>query len=132
MTRVLPHILALVLVAGCGPSGPAVGTVTGLVTLDGQPLKSGLIRFVPADGQSQTADGPIADGRFTVAVPIGEKKVQISAPKAGRKIKMYDTPDSPVVEETTELLPARYNVNTELTMTVAKGQQEKNFPLKSR
>ena len=68
----------------------------------------------------------------TATVPPGEKRVEISAAKVVRKIKMYDTPDSPVVDETAELLPARYNVHSELTMTVQKGAQEKRFDLKSK
>jgi hypothetical protein len=54
--------------------------VTGTVTLDGRPLESGLIRFVPTDGQTATADATIANGQFTATVPVGEKRVSISAP----------------------------------------------------
>src|SRR5437763_2737138 len=108
------------LAGGCS-SEPAKASVTGEVTLDGQPLKQGLIRFVPADGKGPTADAPIADGRFTARVPPGEKRVQVSAPKVTGRIKMYDTPDSPVVEQTAELLPDRYNVRTELTWTLTAG-----------
>src|SRR5262245_22811185 len=98
-------VLAAGLVAGCTPSGAKSGTVTGLVTLDGQPLKSGLIRFVPTDGKTPTADAPITDGRYSALVPLGEKRVEISSGKVVGKTKMYDTPDSPVVEQTVELLP---------------------------
>jgi hypothetical protein len=124
-------LAALALLAGCS-GGPAAGTVSGEVTLDGQPLKQGLIRFVPADGKTATADGPIADGKYSVAVPAGEKKVEISAAKVVGRHKMYDTPDSPVVEDSVELLPARYNVRSELTYTVTKGPQEKKFDLTSK
>ncbi len=41
------------------------GTVAGTVTLDGAPLKAGMIRFVPADGGTATADAPISEGKFS-------------------------------------------------------------------
>src|SRR4051794_34250251 len=86
------------------------GTVTGNVTLDGQPLKSGLIRFEPADGKTPTADALITDGKFSASVPPGDKKISISATKVVGTKRVYETPDSPTVDVTQELLPAKYNV----------------------
>jgi hypothetical protein len=124
-------LAALASAAGCSDNAE-LGTVAGIVTLDGQPLAKGEIRFVPADGQSATAGAAIAEGKFTASVPPGEKKVQISAPKVTGKKKMYDTPDSPTVDIVQELLPARYNVQSELTITVGHGTQEEKFELKSK
>jgi hypothetical protein len=45
---------------------------------------------------------------------------------------MYDTPDSPTVDIVAELLPAKYNVNSELKMTVDGAAQEQNFNLQSK
>jgi hypothetical protein len=124
-------LAAFVSTAGCSDKAE-LGTVAGIVTLDSQPLPAGEIRFVPADGQSATAGATIAEGKFTAAVPPGEKKVQISAPKVTGKKKMYDTPDSPTVDIVQELLPARYNVQSELMITVGNGTQEEKFELKSK
>jgi hypothetical protein len=107
------------------------GSVSGTVTLDGQPLKSGNIRFVPADGQTATADAAITDGQFTATMPPGEKKVSISAPKVTGKKRVYETPDSPMIDIVEELLPAEYNVRSTLTLNVAPGDQSKDFELKS-
>jgi len=106
--------------------------VSGEVTLDGKPLKEGVIRFVPEDGKSPTADAPVADGKFQATVPAGKKRVEISAPKVVGKRKMYDTPDSPVVDEVAELIPAKYNVRSELTLTVGRGAQKEKFELKGQ
>jgi hypothetical protein len=106
--------------------------VTGTVTLDGRPLESGLIRFVPTDGQTATADATITHGEFTVTVPVGEKRVSISAPKVTGKRKMYDTPDSPTMDVIEELLPARYNAQTELTTSITAGDQPAEFALTSK
>ena len=132
LSKAAPLLLvSLAIAAGCSQQ-TSQGTVTGTVTLNGQPLPAGEIRFVPADGQSATAGGTISGGKFTVAVPPGDKKVQISAPKVTGKKKMYETPDSPTVDIVEELLPPRYNVQTELTLTVGNGTQEEKFELQSK
>ena len=116
-------LFCAVLVAGC--SAPTdKGTVQGSVTLDGQPLATGLVRFVPKEGGTATADAPIAEGKFTAVVPMGEMRVEITAPKVTGKRKMYETPDSPTVDIVGELLPARYNVRSELTLKVEPGSHE--------
>lgn len=121
-------LLLVAVLAGCSSQG-ATGTVEGTVTLNGQPLEQGLIRFVPVDGQSQPADATITSGKFTAIVPVGDFRVEITAPKVVGQVKMYNTPDSPTVDKIEEAIPAKYNVNTELKMTVPKGKTEKNFEL---
>jgi hypothetical protein len=116
--------------SGCS-SDSGKGTVSGIVTLDGQPLKSGLIRFVPVDGRTPTADTTITDGEFSAEVPIGEKRVSISAPKVVGKRPAYQTPNAPMIDIVEELLPARYNVTSELTINVTGGRQDAPFELKS-
>src|SRR6187401_2656579 len=93
------------------------GTVTGDVTLDGQPLKSGIIHFESVDGKAATADATIADGKYSVEVPPGEKRISISAPKVTGKRKVYDIPDSPTVDTIEELLPPKYNAQSDLKLT---------------
>ena len=115
---------------GCS-SDPNKGTVSGTVILDGQPLQSGLIRFVPVDGQTSTAEATITDGEFSVEVPVGEKLVSISAPKVVGKRPAYQTPNAPMIDIIEELLPARYNVTSELTLNVTAGRQDAEFKLES-
>jgi hypothetical protein len=132
LLRLLALIVLCGVVAGC--TGDAnKGTVNGTVTLDGQPLKSGLIRFDPVDGQTATADAPITDGKFTAVVPIGERKVWISSPKVTGKRKAYtDVPDSPMVDIVEELLPPRYHVASQQKITITAGEQTPTFDLKSK
>jgi len=128
--RRLVLVAAVLAAAGCGEG--STSTVTGTVTLDGQPLQEGVVRFVPADGKGQTASAEVKDGKFTATLPKGEMRVEFSAPKVVRQTKMYDTPDSPVVDETVELLPARYNVQSTLKITVKGGSQSEKFDLTSQ
>jgi hypothetical protein len=127
---VVVSVMLALACAGC-KSDSSQGTVHGTVTLDGAPLASGIVRFVPADGRTATSDATIADGKFTANVPVGEKRVTISAPKVVGKRKMYETPDSPMVDVIEELLPARYNLRSELSITVSAGSQEAEYPLTS-
>jgi len=124
-------LIALVGIAGCIGSS-TLGTVKGTVTLDDQPLKEGVVRFVPVDGKSQTASADIKDGKFTAAVPVGEMQVEFSAPKVVNRRKVYDTPDSPMVDEVAELLPERFNVKSQLRIIVMRGSQDETFSLKSK
>ena len=64
------------ILSGCSADSKH-GAVSGTVTLDGQAIKTGVIRFVPVDGRTATADAAIADGKFTANVPPGEKRVEI-------------------------------------------------------
>jgi len=116
---------------GCS-TGPAVGTVTGEVTFDGQPVKDGHISFTPVDGQGQTGGAKIVDGRFKAEqVPATKMKVEIHGNKpTGRKIKAYDTPQSPSFDEVVELLPPKYNFQSELTLDVKRGSQDVKYDLK--
>ena len=127
-----PTLLAVaILCAACSGQG-AQGIVEGQVTYNGQPLKEGLIRFVPVGGASQTADAPIVDGKYTATTPVGEFRVEVTASKVVGKSKMYDTPDSPAVDVVEQVIPAKFNVNSELRVTVEKGKLEKNFELSDK
>jgi hypothetical protein len=104
------------------------------VTLDGVPLKSGQIRFVPVDGQSSTAGAAITDGKYQAKVPVGEKSVEITSEKEGPARKMYgEAPaGSPPTGAGRELIPAKYNARTELKIDVKAGDEQHDFDLTSK
>jgi hypothetical protein len=118
-------------VAGCG--GRTTGEVSGTVTFDGKPVEAGGITFVPVDGKSPTTGGVLKDGQYKVlSVPVGAAKVVINGTKVIGKKKLYDSPDSPEMPLATELLPDKYNKDTELRFDVNAGQNQKNFDLHSK
>ena len=121
--------IALFILPCLGGCSGKEGNVSGEVTLDGHPLKEGIIRFVPVDGQTAAADAPIVNGKFNAKVPAGEKRVEISAPKVVGTQKMIDEPGAKEVDEIGELVPERYNARSELTMKVESGKQQKSFAL---
>jgi hypothetical protein len=127
----LAGVLALLgLTAGCG--GQPKAKVSGTVTLDGQPIENGTIMFYPKSGKGQSAGGAITNGKYNVEASVGEMSVAISASKVVGKQKMYDTPDSPVLDKVVEMLPAQYNTLTKLTATLKPGTNDNvNFDLTS-
>lgn len=116
-------------VSGCG--GQEQATVRGSVKLNGEPLKSGTIRFEPVDGRTASAAGVIADGRYQVEMPPGEKRIQISAMKVVGRRQVYEgDPNSPVVDDVREMIPPQYNSASTLTFSAAPGSQTKDFDLR--
>ena len=83
-------VAVLFLTAGCA-DGPPYGDVSGAITLDGEPLKEGVIRFVPVDGRTPTASALIADGKFREQVPVGTHRVEVSARKLLAAVEEGDT-----------------------------------------
>ena len=82
----------LVTFAGCG-GGPDIelAQVSGTVQLDGKPIQSGTISFIPLDLAGPTAGAQIIDGAYFIGgengVYIGECRVEISAMKKTQLIQ---------------------------------------------
>jgi hypothetical protein len=86
-----PRLLAaglLVVLAGCGDKRPTRVPVSGQVLIDGEPLKFGVIRFIPDDGRPSSGNLD-ASGRFTLrcfedddGAVLGHHKVAIFANEA--------------------------------------------------
>lgn len=73
-------LLCLAGLWGCSKEGPT-GTVSGTVTLDGEPVKEGFVSFVSSQGYS--GQGKIgAGGAYTLDVPLppGEYMASVGPP----------------------------------------------------
>ena len=130
-------LLALAVAAGtAGCSGEApYGDVRGDVTLDGKPLEEGVIRFVPIDGKTSTASELINGGKFSVKVPVGSHRVEISSPKLPKGIASAKQMKRGTVDEGAaleEMIPERYNNRSELKAEVSRGANEVRYDLKSK
>src|SRR3982750_3330474 len=91
------------LTAGCSDGK---SSVTGSVTLDGQPISQGAITFVK-QGSVLTREGAvITGGAFHATLPPGEYKVELNAQKVvgKRKQKGFDGKDEEL-EITEEAFP---------------------------
>ncbi|MCI0359744.1 MAG: carboxypeptidase-like regulatory domain-containing protein [Planctomycetaceae bacterium] len=131
----LVGITALLAMA-CGCSGDAAGSVSGSVTLDGQPLAKGLITFSGEGKAAGTGGSSIAAGKYTVkGLPPGKYHVQI----AGEPENKFIEPNSPEAQRTltdeeiramSDPLPAG-TMGTTQTLQVNAGEQTHDFALKS-
>jgi hypothetical protein len=122
----------LVSVTGCGPNdGLQRVRVHGRVTYQGQPVMDGQIRFSPDPGtEGPLSIAKIIDGEYAHdaqgGVPAGTHQIRFLA--WDHKLPI---PQGPTDPERPQLLPAKYNTESELTITIEAqgGWLEKNFEL---
>jgi len=80
--RFVAAALGALVAAGCGEDPTTTRVVSGSVTVGGEPVAEGQVRFVPIDGMSGPASlGRIADGHYRIesrgGVPVGTHRVEI-------------------------------------------------------
>ena len=120
---------ALSVAIGCS-SQPALPTATvrGTVTLDGQPLKEGVIVFTK-EGEVPR-ELPIVAGRYEGTVYVGQNHIQFAAYREKRQ--RFAT--GPGVEEASRenIIPSKYNQESTLTREVQRGENQFDFQLESK
>lgn len=116
-------------ITGCSRSdAPPVGKVTGIVTLNGQPVPSASITFIPTEGGRPATGETDANGEYTLTfstrlrgAKVGNNKVVIgTARDAGDK--------APAVRES---IPDRYNHKSDLFVDVQAGSNQFDFHLEA-
>ena len=117
----------LLLAVGCGPQ---LMTIEGTVTLDGAPVETGTISFVPADGKGATVGGEIKGGSYRIQAEkeaaLGSKTVNItSIRKTGKMIEAGPpAPEGTMVEDL-------QTVSSTDSCEIVAGENRQNFELKS-
>jgi hypothetical protein len=133
------------LIVGC--SGGDVSTLSGTVTFEGQPLAEGNLRLMPADGGAGhgagakivngsydiPSSGGLTPGRYSVMISSTRAATTEETARMGAGGEGGDDPDEEEGEgdapPQVQLIPARYNVATTLSVTVDKGANTENFDL---
>ena len=151
MVRLLASVVACSLVClaciGCGPDGPDLGTVSGKVTMDGQPLTNGLITFEPEAGGRASIGKTDSSGQYTLiwaeqkGAVIGSHRVSVTTITEAEAVEEMGSDSDAYAQqamgdtsaydqaEVTEPIPARYNVSTELVEEVTSGANTINLEL---
>lgn len=136
-------IVALLVCTGCGGEAIQVAkNVSGVVTLNGKPLPNASVTFVPAASKGNQNAGPTAQG---ITDASGKFKLDVGPETSGAVVghcRVYITTligqpgaddrdaGGPMAVQK-DKLPAKYNMNTELSFDVpSEGTDSANFDLK--
>jgi hypothetical protein len=136
-TRLLV-LLGLLAATGCG-APYRVAVVSGKVTLNGKPLPGAWVHFAPRSSQDNRNPGPTShgqtdnEGKYTLQIDpehpgsvVGKCRVFISLRPGGKPGAQPDAGG----RTGQELLPRRYNEETELTFDVPReGTNRADFAL---
>lgn len=124
----LAAVLTLLAASGCGQNPYGTHSVTGTITLDGQPLPSARVMFSPTAGRPSSA---ITDEqghyelhyiRDIMGAEAGQHSVSITT-----EAEPFENGQYPP-----ERIPRHYNAATTLTANVEEGTNEINFELQSK
>ncbi len=137
--------MLIILQLGCTTSDqPDLGQVTGTITLEGMPLTGVAVVFQPESGRPARGMTD-AEGRYdltyirqTKGTKIGPNRVEIAPSEEGEGSSDVETGDGepqPVTRLSKSgkpLVPARYNVQSELKADVQPGDNTFDFQLESK
>ena len=121
--------ISLVSQSGCSQED---SNVSGVITLDGQPLENAKVEFLPTSESGRIANGRTkSDGNFklttmkTASVLPGDYRVKITT-------SMTTGTSDADLKVMPERVPAKFNKRTELTRTVKEGPNQFDFELLSK
>jgi hypothetical protein len=123
-------LLSTLLLSGCGSGDLELGSVSGTVTLDDRPLAEAIVEFQPASGSPSEG---VTDSAGKYQLRHTAKKKGALLGKHQVRITLSTRTDAQGQKvDVSQLLPARYNRNSELTAEVKPGSNKFDFPLKSK
>lgn len=127
----VPLLIAFV---GCSSTeSPELLDVGGTVTLDGKPVDGALVEFVPDFGRPShgvtdaSGDYALAYTQSKTGALVGRHTVKITT---GRELITFEGKVAQAAVK--EIIPKRYNVESELTAEVTRDNREIHFELQSR
>ena len=130
MSRLTILACGLLLTAGCGSSN--IGTVTGTVTMDGEPLKGAMVEFFPKAGGGASSGMTNGQGEYELRY----SRDVMGAEKGEHLVQIYTgnvtTEEGDYSGARAETVPAKYNQESELSATVSGGSNVLDFDLDSQ
>lgn len=112
---------------GCGDSAPSVAPVRGKVTLNGQPLSTGMVMTMPSAGRGAGGEiGP--DGTFELTTPEYGDGAQPGMHKVA--VRAYDNSGvtDPELASGKSLVPSRYANPMTSGLTIEVKSDGENAP----
>jgi hypothetical protein len=138
--RLWSSLVVTTAIAGCGGAADDLPrqAISGEVKMDGAPLKSAMIQFMPAEpGVATAGAAAVTDGRYRITADEGlvpgaytVSVTSSSAPSASQASSSMPGDPAPPAKES---IPSTYNSKTTLTAKVTpEGPNTFNFDLKPR
>jgi len=122
--------LSVVLLAGCGSSGPELATVSGVVTMDGAPLKHAFVTFVPEAGRPSFG-GTDDNGHYEL-VYTNDRNGAIAGSHTVRvSTKRASDPENGTKAQP-EIVPKKFNTQSQLKKSVEPGANVIDVELTSK
>jgi hypothetical protein len=130
-------LLCGTLLVGCDSTPYSLAPVAGVVTLDGQPVPGAVVNFQP-QATNEKSPGPGSTGRCDAAgrYELSTIRDEPGAVVGPHTVRIFSySPESPAASDTDagptkEIIPPRYNYETELTYEVpAAGSSTADFTL---
>ncbi|MBX3440044.1 MAG: hypothetical protein KF861_21315 [Planctomycetaceae bacterium] len=129
---------ALLMCSGCGGRDlPKLAPVTGIVTIDGQPVEGVLVAFYP-QGNTGPTGGPSggrpgtgvtdAEGRYDLMYFEGERGAVVGPNRVEVTMVWPDGEPTPGVKDK---VPRGYGAGSKLTYDVQPGKNEYDIPMKA-
>ncbi len=135
--------ILLVGIAGCGPRGPVLAPVHGIVTLDGKPVENASVMFVSSKGGRPATGTTNAQGEFKLTTFDNEDGCVLGKQEVSITLKRVEgspgtmTPEGLVsgsgTIKTTWIVPEKYSdpKTSGLVAEVVSGNNNCPFALKS-
>jgi hypothetical protein len=137
----MPRFHALMLaaglsvLAGCGTEGPEIAPVTGIVTLNDQPVEGAMVYFEPVQGGRSSTALTNAEGEYELkyigdrmGALLGDHQVRITKFR-----KQTQDDNGRVVDKgMPEQFPKSANTESTLTAKVEDKDNVYDFPIKSK
>jgi hypothetical protein len=126
-----------VVLAGCGNAGNHA-KIHGNVKLDGKPLSTGSIRFIPMSGTAGAiTGGDIKDGRYEIGLAkgpaIGRNRVEVQAMRpTGKRMHNQMLPPDQTAEVFESAVAPRFNAESTLEAVVQPGDNSADFEVESK
>ena len=132
-------LFCLFIPVGCKDPNEGRSNLSGTITIEGVPIENGTIVFQPLNPDPNIgvtgAQVQIVDGKYSITGGLGllagDYKVLIQSQrmvdkKTGQTI-VGDKPDDPFSFTTENLIPEKYNTNSEIVFTVEDKKGPKTF-----
>jgi hypothetical protein len=127
-TFLFAAVCLLSIAAGCSKGDrPALGMVSGVVTLDGKPIEKARLIFEPIEGGRASIGSTDADGRYELIYIRKDKGAKVGPHRV--RITVTQSDDDAVGP--VPVIPEKFNRNTTLQATVKPGENECDFKITS-